>query len=327
MPNEIKPQLFIIGALHLDEIATITSAAEPFILGESNPVRWTRSAGGVAANVARAAAAPDANITLLANYGNDANGQHLRTALLKTGVDVLPMSQSRSHSGNSMGTGRYSAVVQPNGEMLIGLADVSQAEEISSAIILEHLNKHHFDAVLFDGNLSATTIGEFTTELRSKPHPNNSNNTYSALMAVSVSPAKANRLVKSLPLLDVLFCNRQEAIALITEVEPTADISTEPMLNILCSQGCSHIVMTDGADGVHVQSNHEHTHIRVDAVRTPHSLNGPGDALVGATAAALLTGNITHQTLAEAVLNKGIPAARAVLTGEAIAPDINDIDH
>lgn len=319
MQNETKSQLFIIGALHLDETA---SAAEPLIMGESNPVRWTRSVGGVAANVARAAVGADAKITMLANYGNSATGHSLRATLLKAGVHVLPMNQNRK----GLSTGRYCTVVQPDGELLIGLADVSQAEEISSATILQHLNKRHFDTVLFDGNLSATTMAEFTSKLRSKSLSIHSANPPINLMAASVSPSKAHRFVKSLAFLDVLFCNRQEAIALTTNIEPTVDVSTEIILSTLCSYGCSHIVMTDGAAGVHVQSNNERTHIRVEPVQSLLNFNGPGDALVGATAAELPADNITHQTLADAVLNKGIPAAQAVLTGDATPPNINDVN-
>jgi len=306
MPIQTQPQLFVIGALHVDEIAT---ADTPFILGESNPVSWIQRVGGVAANAARAAsaAAPDTNITLLANCGNDANAQNLRSAMLETGVDVLTPYTNRCNAG------RYCAVIQPNGDVLIGLADVSQAEAISAEAITEHLHKLRVDAILLDGNLSATTIKEFAAAPQTK----------TALMAVCVSPAKSDRFVESLAFLDVLFCNRQEAAALTAKIENAADGSVEPKLESLCSQGCAHIVMTDGANGVHIQSGRDHSHLTANAIENSHTLNGPGDALAGATAANLLTADITHQRLTEAVLTRGMPAAGAVLAGDNVAPLIN----
>lgn len=320
MPDETKPQLFVIGALHVDEIAT---AIEPFVLGESNPVRWTRRVGGVAANAARAAAfaAPQAGVNLLANCADDGDGASLVAAMQKTGVDVL--AANLGHTGS----GRYSAVVQPDGEVLVGLADVLQAEEISVPVIFDHLSRSACHTVLFDSNLSAATIDEFTrlqeNHRQSSHNSEQLNYSCNTVMAVSVSPSKALRLVNSLPFLDVLFCNRAEAIALVDAIGSDTDASTQSMLAALCAQGCSHIVMTDGAKGVHIQSKTKHTHIPVKPVPLSASMNGPGDALAGATAALIAAATITHSKLADAVLQNGIPAAQSVVTGDVSAPDIH----
>ena len=317
MTDQTPNRIFIIGAMHVDEIA---STDTQYILGESNPVRWTQRVGGAAANAARAASAskPNSRITLLANCGDSAIGQSLQSRLQSHGVEVLTTSLGNTD------TGRYSAVVQPNGEVLIGLADVSQAEEITTAHILKELSKQQIGVILFDGNLSASTMTELSLTRRAELTRNHHTDYSPKLMAVSVSPGKVHRLLRSLSSLDVLFCNRREALTLANKIDPSADGSNSASLNILSAQGCSHIVMTDGPHGIYIQSNEECSFLPTEPIHAPHTLNGPGDALAGATAAVFSTKNLTHENLAASVLKTGIPAAKAVLTGDALAPLIDE---
>jgi len=119
MSDESTATLLVIGALHIDEIATATT---PLVLGESNPVSWSQSIGGVAANVAIAAAnGGNFEVKLLANLGDNKDSADLSSTLADQDVQVLPIWIPGT------GSGRYSAIMRNTGELLVGLADVDQA--------------------------------------------------------------------------------------------------------------------------------------------------------------------------------------------------------
>lgn len=314
-----NPNLVVIGALHVDEIAT---SARPLTLGESNVVTWKRSAGGVASNVARAAATaavraaaitaaepPQSEhpVTLIANCGDGAAGLALQQALNQAGVEVKATHKNVNH------TGRYTAVLQPNGEVLVGLADVAQAEDIEVSHVLPHLTNPQPVSLVLDGNLNATCLEGLSTRY------NLENN---AVIGVCVSPEKAPRFLKTLPHLTALFCNLAEAKALALATGTLKDEEPKALASTLCQIGCQHIVMSLGINGVLITSADQQTHVAVKSIDNPITLNGPGDALAGATITQLSTSDITHQQLIYAVEHVGLPAARAIITGVHKAPQL-----
>ena len=277
-------------------------------MGESNPVSWTRRAGGVAANVSRAAAitCPELNIQLIANCGIDSDADQLRAVMEDSTVDVISINSS------DVTTGRYCAVLQPNGDVLIGLADTAQAEQLTFDAIANYVDLCAASAVFFDGNISANTMEQLTRHLY----------TQCPSFGMSVSPAKAPRFNACLPALDLLFCNRAEAEAMVRHGGHFTLPSTESeeLLSRLCDTACTHVVLTDGVNGVHIGSGAEQTHAAVIALENTKTLNGPGDALAGATIARLVSHPLTHGAIVDAICNFGIPAANAVLTGDIQAP-------
>ena len=307
MTKDSPISLVVIGALHVDEIAC---SSETIVLGESNPVSWTRRAGGVAANVSRAAAVtcPELCIQLIANCGTGPDAEQLRAVMEDFSVNVISINPS------DLPTGRYSAVLQPNGEVLVGLADAAQAEQLTFDGIADHIDLCAASAVFFDGNISAHTMEQLTRLLpRQCPR-----------FGMSVSPAKAPRFNACLPGLDLLFCNRAEAEAMVRHMGHSALPTTESeeLLTRLCDTACTHVVLTDGVSGVYIGSGAEQTRAAVTALDDLKTLNGPGDALAGATIARLVHHPLTHSAIVNAIRNFGIPAANAVLNGDVQAPFI-----
>ena len=305
MTTQSRISLVMIGALHVDEIA---ASGETIILGESNPVSWTRRVGGVAANVSRAAAItrPELVIQLIANCGTDSDANKLRAVMEDSAVNVISINPS------DLPTGRYSAVLQPDGDVLIGLADTTQAEQLTFDAITNKVDISAASAVFFDGNISATLMKQLTRQLpRQCP-----------CIGMSVSPAKAPRLNACLPALDLLFCNRSEAEAMVRHMGHSALRTTksEELVSRLCDTACTHVVLTDGVNGVYIGSGSEQTHAAVLALDNTKTLNGPGDAMAGATIARLADHPLTHSAIVDAIRNFGVPAANAVLTGDTQAP-------
>jgi len=327
MTNECSSTLLVIGALHIDEIA---SAAAPIIVGESNPVNWSKSAGGVAANVARAAAqSAQLSPVLLANIGEGRDALELSSALAHANVKVLPVK------GSGTSAGRYSAILQDTGELLVGLADVEQAQEITLSKVEKLISLESAHTVVLDTNLSSTSLVDISRTVRH-------NHASCLIAALGVSPSKITRLHKALPYIDILFCNKSEVCSLATGI--SAEISTKGStatlakpstessnaaspdlkkpLRKLCKSGCKHIVMTCGESKIQIHSKDQHTELRVQRINNTYTVNGPGDALAGATLAGLRHEKLTHDSLVQAVNQLGITAAAKVITGEHKAPNL-----
>lgn len=88
--------------------------------GTSNPVTSARSFGGVARNVAESLARLGTRVAWVSAVGDDESGRFLLAHLAGIGIDV---SHVRTVPGRA--TAEYVAVVEPSGELAIGLADMA----------------------------------------------------------------------------------------------------------------------------------------------------------------------------------------------------------
>ncbi len=301
MPNTTQscPRIFAVGALHVDEVAIPTSDFHP---SASNPVRWQRRVGGVATNAARVAARQTSTL-LVSVVGNDALGKalpellkqdNLRTALL-TAAEQL--------------TGRYTTVLDNTGNLFVGLADVALVESLSWPQVLTRLPTPLPLVGLVDANLNANCLYEIASFI------DTTNSGRTTLAAMTVSPAKAKRLLPISQQIDILFCNRAEAAVL---CNMPRDSAIGHLATGLHAQGFSQFVISDGKDPLLVRdANTEHL-IECPHVEVTADVNGAGDALAGATLACW----VDNPSLLDCVVHYGLPAATQVLQGEWQAPTV-----
>ena len=194
------------------------------------------------------------------------------------------------------------------GELHIGLADVSLAERLGESTnhgIEEALEKR---AVLVDANLS----GQYLLAIA-----NQRTCTHSPLAAMSVSPAKSQRLLPIAAHTDILFCNRREALAMNAHLP--ANTSLHHLADDLGQAGFTQIVLTDGISPLLIQDELDRVSLNVPEVESPHNVNGAGDALAGASYAAWTSG----MKLIPAVQEVGLKQAAMVVRGDFEAPKIN----
>lgn len=318
-------QLLLAGAIHIDDVATTTS---PLIARASNPVSWSRYMGGVAVNAACAAARSPLltePVHFCGAVGDDPYATGLKEALTLSGV----IGHLCTLAGRT--TGRYSAIMD-QGDLYIGLSDVSLCEELLATEIIgkldalndasldpeagsvkssvspgaqhiEHANRpRHNSALLLDANLSQNCIRTLVDWAE---------NQSITLTALSVSPVKSRRLLPIAGQTTLLFCNRREAQAMLGIPQ-----SSEPPLSTLSDGlqklGFRQFVLTDGAEPALVQIDHHQYRLPVSTNHTVHSANGAGDALAGASFAAWASG----MELVDAVRDYGLPEAARVLQGQ-----------
>ena len=298
-----RHHVIFIGAVNLDEIIRVKADIQP---SASNLANWSHSLGGVATNACRAATAVNAatlNILLVAPIADDETGRRIREATVK-----LPI-QSRLINLTNAISGRYTAVQDVAGDLVLGLANTEIAEQLTASALFPLIDKDN-STVVFDANLSAETIKAIAS------HSRKCNS-----IGLAVSPTKSTRLLGAARHIDLLFLNRLEVAKLTGE-------SSENPLEIhaaeLFNQGFNRFVITDGPSRLLVGCEGQVESILPAPLNTnTRGVNGLGDAFAGATIAGLLD-TTNHQLgtvtdLLYCIHNYGLPACRQL--AQSMKPD------
>ena len=306
--SEIQPILRFVGALHVDEVATIQGE---FVQAASNPVVWRRYLGGVGSNAARAAQAifnsnaSNRHVSFHAAIGDDNTGLSLVRKMQNEGIKTEPQF-IKAHS-----TGRYSVVIDKSGQLVLGLADVQLAELLQPEAILSTINPQLTNMLVLDANLSPACIDPLMEAASSSSV---------TVAALTVSPAKAVRLLPWATRINFLFCNRREALALAiaTKLVPQAtdaeQLSLQQLGDALVTLGFTDFVLTDAAAALLIRCRGVFTPVQVPNINVVHNVNGAGDTLAGASLAALSLG----LPLEQAVTRFGLSLAADVLGGRRL---------
>lgn len=293
-------RVVLIGGAHLDESVRLQDALQP---GESNRAIRSFSLGGVACNAAQAAC-PHVTTHLIAALGRDQAGQNISQLLQQTGV-VCHFIYSDEDS-----TGQYTAVLDTQGELIIGLSSTEIAETLSAEVISNaQTDIAQRCIVAFDTNLSSTCIAELcsaTSNSAAKP----------ILAAIAVSPVKTMRLVEFGNHIHYLFANRSEAAMLTGQAvsvpltELSAALTEMNFQQHVVTDGSAELLVRD-AEGVELLTVVAQTTCPGNST-SQNSVNGAGDALAGASIAGLAMG----LNLKASVMDLGLPAAAKVVSGQ-----------
>ncbi|WP_201864822.1 carbohydrate kinase family protein [Microvirga soli] len=295
----MKPGISItcIGGAAVDRKYRALDAIRP---GTSNPVHSELSFGGVARNVAENIARLGVSVSLASILGKDENGRALLEDLQSLGIDTRFMALSDVHA-----TAEYVAVLQPDGELALGLANMAILNELTPAL-LGKINLDSQTSWLFaDCNLPSETLHALIDIARRR----------SLTLAIdAVSTPKVVRLPRDLHGLGLLFLNLDEARTFLGQTETSPDEAATRLRacgaeRVVLTLGESGLVVADGS-GVH----------RIGAVGAKIvDATGAGDALIAATLVALLQG---HSFRGAARLGAAA-AALAVESTASVRPDLS----
>lgn len=277
-----------VGGVNIDRTATAKTAVT---LGSSNPITLTRSAGGVARNVAVALANLGHSSGLVSRVGADPDAEFIHENLAQSGVhDALIVDPRPAR------TSSYTSLIDPSGEMVVALADMDIHDQWTGAEIARVAGGFLEASWWFvECNLPEPALEHL---LSIKPA-----GTRIALDTVSV--AKAPRCIPVLSQIDLLFTNRREAIA----VDPGLPGLVEGGGGARPAVRPGAMILTEGAAGARCWTGTE----IVSAApfnATVVDVTGGGDALIAGTLHGLLRGD----TLAES-LPSGMAAASLALEG------------
>lgn len=286
------PRLLAVGGAHVDRRGHV---AGTYIPGTSNPGVLREEIGGVVFNALRNAVQRGVSGALLSVRGGDAAGEAVARAIAAAGVEDL------SATFLDRRTPSYTALLDGDGELIAGLADMELYEvafprQAARAKLRQAVAAA--DAVLCDANMPAAALEKLAAACAGKP-----------LHAIAISPAKAVRLAGLLPRISCLFMNRAEAGRL---AEAGDDAGPAALAAALRERGLAAGVITAGSAGATGFDAGGTFSIAAPAARRIADVTGAGDALAGATVAALMRG----QKL-PAALREGLAAAMLTVEQDA----------
>jgi len=279
-----------IGGMTMDRTLRLL---EPGVPGTSNPVASRPTRGGVARNVAENLARLSVPCTLISVVGDDDAGRQILRDTARHGVDTGLVQKSLSQP-----TGSCTRAIEPDGDLFVSFADMDICKLMDRGFIQNRwLQIANATFVFADTNLPAESLSYLITGCREHEL---------TLVLDAVSTSKAKRLPLSLHGVDMLFCNADEARAMLGD-----DIAkdTRDMATALCRRGARSVVVTAGRDGICLVGNGER--IALPAAPGPLvDVSGAGDALIAGTVYGRLMDYDTATSLRIGLKAAGMTIAR-----------------
>lgn len=268
----------VIGGANVD-IKSQTYATP--VARTSNPGFVRRSAGGVGRNIAENLSRMGVTTALISAFGSDLDGKWLMDETADSGVDLSHCVVS------SRPTGRYTAVLDEQGEMVIAVAAMDVIEEVTVRVIEDAARQISRAALLvLDSNLSEAAMLCAAAISRDASVP---------VVVDPVSVPKANRVRALLSAgirLHTVTPNLGELAAL-SGMTVATDREVAAAAASLHRDGVDHVWVRLGSVGSYL-SVASPTGVRGDAVGLHSSplvdATGAGDAMLAGYAAALVRG-------------------------------------
>lgn len=303
MTGQKLSRVLAFGGAHIDRRGQVSG---PYVPAASNPGTMREDVGGGAFNALRCAVQRGVSASMLSLRGGDAAGERVAQAIEAEGInDLSAVFLDRT-------TPSYTALIDAEGELITGLADMELyelafAKQMKRAKVREAIRQA--DAILCDANLPTNALELLAKHSIGQP-----------IFAIAISPAKAVRLLPVLGRLSLVFMNRRESAA-ITGLD--GDVADNLLLAALREAALKAAVVTSGKGSVLGFDDTGAYTITPPAPRRVVDVTGAGDALAGATVAAMLGGKKLHAALREgaaaAMLAIESPAAVPALTKSAFA--------
>ena len=243
----------VCGGCHIDRQLRLSAPPQP---GRTNPASAIEQLGGVATNIACQLAGFDASVRLVSAQPPD-NIAAIEARLADAGIDpwLAPLA------GDPPG---YTALLAPDGELLIGAAAMALYEAVPASAIQPGLVGAS-GPIILDANFPVDTITAIVTECGAAR----------SLFAAGTSIAKVDRLTAVLPSLDALVLNAGEAAALCGEAGPVDRMASALAAGL---RGNGIVLVSDGADMAALASGGEVVTACPPRIRLVNA-NGAGDVM------------------------------------------------
>ncbi len=318
LAHQTAPDVLCIGGINLDRKL---KAQQVLCQGSSNPCAVVESPGGVARNVAENLARLGLHVSLTGQLGRDAAAQSVLQPLHALGVDTSACIFAALGA-----TGSYTALLDMDGQLVIGMADMALTEQLTPALLQSA--KLQFNAKLWmvDMNLPATSLTWLAQQARVERR---------SLVMLAVSEPKMDRLPHDLQGIDTLMLNRGELAAWHGWFEDAPARSSEItsaqigiIFKKLNAAGLQRLAVTFGDEGVVCMEagQAQPIHIQPEPLTAAAivDVSGAGDALCAGLCASYLRHD--QDTLAQH-LQRALRLAALTIQSEftvspAIKPDL-----
>ncbi|EMR07263.1 Pseudouridine kinase [Bhargavaea cecembensis DSE10] len=290
-----------IGGANVDRKFHLKASAQA---GTSNPSTVSSSVGGVARNVAENIGRLGHPVSLLTVAGNDADWQRIEQAT----APHVELSHAALLPGRT--TGSYSAVLNPDGEMAIALADMDVYDDLSPDYIDAHAPVIQGAALaVIDLNCPKETVSH-VQEL--------SRQSGTELAVVPVSSPKMDRMPDDLDGITWLICNRDETETF-TGIPVEDESSWKEAVRFLLKKGVQNAVVTAGAKGVMAGNADGIRHFPAISEVRVEDVTGAGDAFVS----GLLHGHLSGLGFDEKIRCGLVNAAKTLASDATVRPELS----
>lgn len=275
--DQKNKQIVCIGGANIDQKWLLHQDLQ---LHTSNPASSESSSGGVVRNVAENLGRLGQPVTLLAVLGQDAHGEQL----IDYSSEFMDMSRVTQLEDETTGT--YQAVLQPDGDMVVGLANMAIMERMDVQWVKESeaiLKGARF--IVADNNLPQETVS-YLVDFSQKEGK--------ILILIGVSAPKTKRLPAKLEGTALALFNKDEAQAYFQTDEEDVVVLASMWIDV----GCKQAVVTDSVHGVgYADHTGERKLIPVEKAPYVVDVTGAGDSF----AAGVIYGLSQDKDLEEAV--------------------------
>jgi len=270
------PSVLVAGGANLD---VKCRADRPVVMRTSNPGTATVACGGVARNVAERLARRGAAVRLLTILGEDAAGERIARETLAAGVDMSLCLRA------ALPTGSYTAVLDPEGELVVAVAAMHILDALDAAAIAareEAIREAAF--VVADANLSPPALAHLAGLAAAHGRP---------LALEPVSVAKAARLG---PILGAgtpvaLMTPNRDELAALTGLPIDGETALAAAARTLHGRGVRRLAVGLGAHGVFLSTAEGETALLPAlAAGQSRDVTGAGDAALAGTVFGLVSG-------------------------------------
>lgn len=291
-----------IGAANLDR--KIKTDME--LLGyTSNPVNSKVSIGGVVRNVAENLGRLEHEVTLISTVGNDpewARIKALSAPFMNTDGTIVVEGES---------TGCYTALLDKEGEMYLGLADMSIYDKFTPELLIK---KQHFlknaSCIVVDLNCPKATL-EFIFAYAQKQQIK--------VAVIAVSEPKMKHLPTDLKAVDCLFINKGELGAFVHQpVDSTEKL--ERAIDMVLDNGVKNIILTAGSGGVLFASKAYKKWFAIKPLDSSKIIDvtGAGDSF----SAAYISAWLNHQSVDDCILSGITNAYHTIQSEFTVRPNL-----
>ncbi|WP_373101012.1 MULTISPECIES: carbohydrate kinase [Pasteurellaceae] len=282
-----RNQIVCIGAANLDKKIKTDHELYGYT---SNPVNSTVSIGGVVRNVAENLGRLEKDVVLISTVGNDPEWgriKNLSSPFMDTEGVIIIEGQS---------TGCYTALLDRDGEMYLGLADMSIYDAFTPDLLVkqQHILRNA-GCIVVDLNCPKETV-EFLCAYALRQQIK--------LAVIAVSEPKMAHLPHQLSAVDCLFINKGELGAFVNSVLDSEE-KLDQAIDTVLGYGVKQIILTAGSKGVLAASPKTRKWYPVKQVAAEKivDVTGAGDGFSGAYIAAWLNNHKVDDCILAGITN------------------------
>ena len=280
-------------------------AKQEIVNGTSNPVKSSRTVGGVARNIAENLGRLGEKVSLVSVRGSDSEWIEIHSAS-SSYMDLEHVAEIENAS-----TGSYTAVLDRNGDLSIALADMDIFEEITPKLLEKRSDLlKTAKCIIIDLNCPGETIDylcSFATENRIP------------LCIIPVSSPKMTRLPKDLSAVSWLIVNKDETETFF-KITLNDDKDWENSVEKWLALGVKNVIVTNGSKGVIVGS--EDNGIQYfPAIETPTvvDVTGAGDSFCSGVIYSWMQNKKLNEIIQAGLVN----SHKTILSEHTVRPELS----